>query len=51
VQGVRWKGKRWHKSWISHAELIRGGRLIFEMGPKPNTSFGSARAARPPSFV
>jgi len=51
VQGVRWNGKVHSKSWISHAELIRGGRLTFEMGPKPNKTFGAAISARPPSFV
>jgi len=51
VQSVHWNGKPCHRSWISHADLIRGGILTFEMGPKPDTSFGLAISARPPSFA
>lgn len=51
IQSVRWNGKPYSKSWISHAELTKGGRLVFEMGPKPNLAFGSAPADRPPSFA
>ena len=50
IQSVTWNGKPWTKSWISHAELIQGGTLLFVMGDKPNPSFGSAPADRPPSF-
>jgi predicted alpha-1,2-mannosidase len=50
IQSVTWNGKPWTRSWISHAELSAGGTLSFQMGPKPNPSFGSAAADRPPSF-
>ena len=50
IQSVSWNGKPWTRSWISHAELSAGGTLSFQMGPKPNPSFGSASADRPPSF-
>ncbi|MDP1027650.1 GH92 family glycosyl hydrolase [Sphingomonas sp. KR1UV-12] len=49
VQSVRWRGRPWTRSWISHAELIRGGTLSFRMGAAPNPAFGRARADRPPS--
>jgi predicted alpha-1,2-mannosidase len=51
VQAIEWNGRPWHKSWISHADLIGGGRLTFKMGPQPNISFGAALSARPSSFV
>jgi predicted alpha-1,2-mannosidase len=50
IQSVTWNGKPWTKSWISHAELTTGGTLSFQMGDKPNPSFGSALADRPPAF-
>jgi len=50
IQSVRWNGEAWSRSWISHAELAKGGHLEFEMGPSPNEQFGKAPADRPPSF-
>lgn len=49
VQSVRWNGRPWTRNWISHAELQKGGELVFEMGTKPSR-FGSAERDRPPSF-
>jgi predicted alpha-1,2-mannosidase len=51
IQSVTWNGKPHTRSWISHAELIQGGELVFHMGPEPNLAFGAAMADRPPSFV
>jgi putative alpha-1,2-mannosidase len=50
IQTVTWNGKPWTKSWISHAELMKGGTLVFEMGATPNKAFGRAEGDRPPSF-
>lgn len=50
IQSVSRNGKPWTKSWISHAELMKGGDLVFTMGATPNTAFGKAMADRPPSF-
>lgn len=50
IQSVQRNGQPWTKSWISHAELMKGGTLSFTMGRTPNTTFGKARADRPPSF-
>jgi predicted alpha-1,2-mannosidase len=49
VQSVRWNGKPWTRNWLSHAELAKGGELVFEMGREPSR-FGAAKADRPPSF-
>ena len=51
VQGIRWNGKPYSKSWIRHADLMRGGRLTFDMGPNPNPAFGAKITDRPPSFI
>jgi predicted alpha-1,2-mannosidase len=50
IQSVRWNGRPYSKVWIDHAELARGGELVFEMGPHPNPAYGAAREDRPPSF-
>ncbi|KQU49601.1 alpha-mannosidase [Sphingomonas sp. Leaf339] len=50
IQSVQWNGKPWTRSWISHADLVKGGRLRFTMGTKPDPSFGAAHTDRPPSF-
>jgi predicted alpha-1,2-mannosidase len=51
IQSVRWNGKPYSKTWIHHADLARGGHLLFEMGAKPNPAYGAASDDRPPSFV
>ncbi|MDD5262061.1 MAG: GH92 family glycosyl hydrolase [Methylacidiphilales bacterium] len=38
------------KPWFNHSDLIPGGSLVFEMGPRPNKSWGSAPDAVPPSM-
>ncbi|HLI17613.1 MAG TPA: GH92 family glycosyl hydrolase [Rhodanobacteraceae bacterium] len=50
IQSVTWNGKPWTRSWITHAELVKGGTLVFVMGDKPNRHFGAAAEDRPPSF-
>jgi predicted alpha-1,2-mannosidase len=50
IQSVRWNGQPWTRSWISHAELVAGGTLEFEMSDTPNMQFGAALQDRPPSF-
>jgi predicted alpha-1,2-mannosidase len=47
VQGVTFNGKRLDNCWIYRNELMRGGRLVFVMGDKPNEQWGSA--VPPPS--
>ncbi|WP_311267756.1 GH92 family glycosyl hydrolase [Sphingobium sp. WCS2017Hpa-17] len=49
VQSVRWNGQPYERNWISHADLIKGGELLFDMGPNPSR-FGTATRHRPPSF-
>ena len=36
VQDVRLNGKRYDKLYITHADLLAGGKLEFRMGSKPN---------------
>jgi len=47
IQSVHWNGRSYSKAWISHAELASGGHLVFELGPKPNPTYGAAPEDRP----
>ena len=50
IQSATLNGKPITRSWISHDEIIAGGKLVLTMGPTPNKVFGSAPADRPPKI-
>lgn len=49
IQGAELNGKEFHRSWLSHQQLVAGGELRFRMGPSPNKTWGSSMEDRPPS--
>ena len=51
IQKAIFKGKELNKTWFTHAELISGGTLEFEMGSKPNKEWGSNKESLPPSSI
>jgi predicted alpha-1,2-mannosidase len=51
VQSVTLNGKRLDRTWLSHDELMAGGTLRFEMGPKPNLKWGTGPGAAPYSMT
>ncbi len=51
IQSVTLNGRAHTKSWISHADIMHGGKLVLHMGKTPNKAFGRALSTRPPSFV
>ncbi|MEZ4920365.1 MAG: GH92 family glycosyl hydrolase [Saprospiraceae bacterium] len=46
IKSLQFNGKPWTQNWISHADLMEGGTLVFEMSAKPQT-WGSEETARP----
>ena len=50
IQSAQLNGQPLHKPWFSHADLVPGGTLVLQMGPRPNRSWGSAADAAPPSM-
>ena len=50
IQSATLNGKPWNRPWFSHADIANGGRLVLNMGPRPNKSWGSAPDAAPPSM-
>jgi predicted alpha-1,2-mannosidase len=51
IRSATLNGRPYERSWISHADIMRGGHLVLRMGRTPNTAFGRALIHRPPSFV
>jgi len=50
VQSATLDGNPLSKCWFYHSDLVDGGSLVLEMGPKPNRSWGSAPSDAPPSM-
>lgn len=50
IQSARLNGEVWNKSWFSHDDLMKGGKLELVMGKKPNKRWASSEDAIPPSF-
>ncbi|MCI0692492.1 GH92 family glycosyl hydrolase [candidate division KSB1 bacterium] len=49
IQSATLDGKPYQKSFLQHADIIKGGKLIFTMGPQPNRAWGAAPDKAPPS--
>ena len=47
IQSARLNGKELNQAWFNHSDIIDGGLLEVEMGPKANKSWGTATP--PPS--
>lgn len=43
IQSARFDGKVLSTPWFTHQQLVSGGKLELEMGPKPNKIWGVAR--------
>ena len=50
IQSAKLNGVEWNKSWFSHEDLMKGGKLEFVMGKHPNKAWASSDDAVPPSF-
>lgn len=50
IEGATLNGKPWNKPWFAQADIAEGGTLTLDMGPTPNTQWGSAPADAPPSM-
>jgi predicted alpha-1,2-mannosidase len=51
VQGVRLNGKALERSYITHQEVMQGGKLTFDMGPSPNRQWATTAGQNPPSVT
>ncbi|AKQ46576.1 alpha-mannosidase [Rufibacter radiotolerans] len=51
VQAVSLNGKALERSYITHQEVMQGGKLTFVMGDTPNQKWATAPAQSPPSMT
>ncbi len=51
IQSASLNGKPHTKCYISHADIIKGGELRFNMGPQPNKAWGVGYGAFPDSYI
>ena len=40
IQSATLNGQQLNRSWLSHKEIVAGGKLVFEMGIEPNKTWG-----------
>jgi len=51
IQSASLNGKEYSKNWLSHSELMKGARIDFKMGDKPNLKRGINDTDFPYSFT
>lgn len=47
IQSANLNGKPYTKTYLNHEDIMRGGKIVFEMGSKPNKAWGSKKHDRP----
>ena len=47
IQSATLNGEPLDKPWFEHSYLVNGGKLVLNMGPRPNKQWGSAPEAAP----
>ena len=50
IQSATLNGKPLNRPWLYHKDLVKGGRLVLELGPTPNRRWGSRPEDAPPSM-
>jgi predicted alpha-1,2-mannosidase len=51
IQSARLNGKPYNKSFLLHRDLMAGGELVFQMGPRPNPQWGTGVGNEPVSRI
>ncbi len=51
IQSVALNGKPHTKSFLTHAEIMKGGELVFNMGPVSNKAWGSGLGVFPQAYI
>jgi len=47
IQSAELNGKPYDNSYITYQDIMKGGTLILDMGPKPNKKWGTVASSRP----
>ena len=43
IESANLNGQPYHKSYLTHDDLIAGGELVFKMSAEPNLKWGTGR--------
>lgn len=44
IQSARLNGRPYNQPYLTHADIMNGGEVVYEMGPTPNTTWGARDA-------
>lgn len=47
IQSAKLNGKDWPKTYLKHGDIMKGGKIVFEMGNQPNFHRGTKKEDRP----
>jgi putative alpha-1,2-mannosidase len=50
IQSAALNGEPLNKPWFNNSDLVKGGKLVLIMGPRPNRNWGSSPDEAPPSI-
>lgn len=50
IQSATLNGQPYDKLYITHEDMVNGGKIVFVMGPRPNKSWGVSKDALAPSM-
>ena len=50
IQSATLNGKPLNQAWINHSDIVAGGKLVFQMGSRPNKNWASSPEVAPPSM-
>jgi predicted alpha-1,2-mannosidase len=50
IQSARLNGREWDGAYLRHEDVVRGGKLVFLMGPTPNKAWASSGGSAPYSM-
>lgn len=51
IQSAEINGKSIDRPWFTHEELMQGGKLVLNMGSRPNPVWGTSLESAPPSMT
>ncbi|MCP5105357.1 MAG: glycoside hydrolase family 92 protein [bacterium] len=51
IQSASLGDKPYKKSWLRHEDIMKGGRLVFRMGPEPGKTWGVGDGNQPESVI
>ena len=49
IQSVKLNGTIYKKNYLLHTDIVKGGKVTFNMGPEPNMDWGAGESWMPPS--